>query len=67
MNLSELAQYISDEEKAEQILHELGFLNDISLARSAGRITSGESGDSSLCAIVVTKSGASAGAVFWKS
>jgi hypothetical protein len=66
MNLSELAQYISDEQKAEQILREIGILKRYPRVHSAGRIISGESVDSSLSAIVVTKSGESARGVSWK-
>ena len=62
MNLSELAQYISDEEKAEQVLREKG----VPHVRSAGRIILGESGDSSSSAIVVTKSGEFGEEVSWK-
>jgi hypothetical protein len=35
----------------------LGYLNDIPCVHSAGRIISGESGDSRLNAIVVTRNG----------
>ena len=66
MNLSELAQYISDEEKAEQVLREIGILKGIPHVHSAERIISGESVDSSLSAIVVTRNGESAGGVSWK-
>jgi hypothetical protein len=38
MNQSELAHYISDKDKAEQVLHEIGILNDIPRLHSAGRI-----------------------------
>ncbi len=57
MNLSELAQYVSDEEKAEHVLPKIGCLNDILYIHSAGRIISGESIDSSLSVIGVILEG----------
>jgi len=67
MNLSELAQYISDEEKAEQVLREIGILKRYSTCPFCGEnIILGEFGDSSLSAMGVTRNGESAGGVSWK-
>jgi hypothetical protein len=54
---------IVDEEKAEHVLHEIEILKQYPAVHSAGRIISGESGDSTLSAIVATKNGGSAEAV----
>jgi len=52
--------------KVEQVSRESGYLNDIPHVQSVERIISGESGDSSLKAIVATKSWGSAEVVLWK-
>jgi hypothetical protein len=65
MNLSELAQYISDDEKAEQVLHEIWVLKRYTTCPFWGENHIGQSGYSSLSATVVTRNEESAGGVSW--
>lgn len=66
MNLSELAQYISDEKKAELVSREIGILKRYTTCPFCGENHIGRVRRFKLSAIVVTRNGESARGVSWK-